>query len=129
MENASKAVRVGRPFGILSWIAGLVVLAAIGVLAVAWSGLYNVGADSPHTRPVYWLLEMARNRSVAAHAESVLAPPDLDEQERIASGAGLYAEMCAGCHLAPGMSPTEIAQMLAVDPALTPGNFLDAADT
>jgi hypothetical protein len=40
------------------WLAAgallvLVVAAAIGIYA----GLYNIAADVPHTRPVYWLFE------------------------------------------------------------------------
>nr|MBA3812169.1 cytochrome c [Caulobacteraceae bacterium] len=37
---------------------------------------------------------------------------DLTDPKRVATGAGLYAEMCSGCHLAPGMEKTEISQGL-----------------
>ena len=109
----------------LRWAVGLIILGALGIVAYAYSGLYYIGADRPHTKLVYWLLETTRDRSVAANAGSVLAPPDLDEQERIAAGAGLYAEMCAGCHLGPGLEKTEIAQGLyPAAPDFTHGNDL-----
>ena len=53
-----------------------------------------------------------RIRSVAVRAENVVRPADLGDPKRIAAGAGLYAEMCSGCHLAPGMEPSEISRGL-----------------
>src|SRR3546814_11157024 len=32
--------------------------------------------------------------------------------QRVSVGAGLYGEMCAGCHLGPGVEPTEMSQGL-----------------
>jgi mono/diheme cytochrome c family protein len=86
----------------------LVVAAAVGIYA----GLYNIAADVPHTQPVYWFLETVRDRSVAARARDIVVPNDLTDQTRISRGAGQYADMCSGCHLAPGMKRTEISQGL-----------------
>ena len=87
-------------------------LALLAVVAVAiYAGLYNIAADVPHTPPVYWLLETVRDRSVAARARNIV-PNDLDDANRISKGAGQYAEMCSGCHLAPGMKRTEISRGL-----------------
>ena len=88
-------------------------LVLLGVAAVGiYAGLYNIAADVPHTRPVYWLFETVRDRSVAARARDVVVPNDLDDANRISKGAGQYAEMCSGCHLAPGMKRTEISRGL-----------------
>jgi mono/diheme cytochrome c family protein len=84
----------------------LVGAAAVGIYA----GLYNIAADVPHTQPVYWLLETVRDRSIAARARNTIVPNDLDDSNRISRGAGQYAEMCSGCHLAPGMKRTEISR-------------------
>jgi mono/diheme cytochrome c family protein len=87
-------------------------MALLAVVAVAiYAGLYNIAADVPHTPPVYWLLETVRDRSVAARARDIV-PNDLDDANRISKGAGQYAEMCSGCHLAPGMKRTEISRGL-----------------
>ena len=86
----------------------LVVAAAIGIYA----GLYNIAADVPHTQPIYWLLETVRDRSVEARARDIVVPNNLNEPTRISKGAGQYADMCSGCHLAPGMKRTEISQGL-----------------
>src|SRR4026209_1956607 len=83
-----------------------VIIGSALVFAVAvaiYEGLYNIAADVPHTQPVYWLLETARKRSVAVRARDIVVPNDLDDANRIRKGAGQYAEMCSGCHLAPGM--------------------------
>ena len=90
---------------------GLLAVIAAGALAI-YLGVYNFAADVPHTQPIYWLLEMARERSIEVRAKSITVPNDLSEPKRIASGAGQYAEMCASCHLAPGMKRTEIARGL-----------------
>ena len=80
--------------------------------AVIYAGIYNIAADAPHTEGVYWLLKKVRERSVAVRAEDIAVPTNLGNQERIVSGAAQYAEMCSGCHLAPGMRRTEISRGL-----------------
>ena len=97
------------------WVAivvgGLLVVVTGAALAV-YFGAYNFAADVPHTQPVYWLLETARERSIEVRSGGIAVPDDLSDPKRIQSGAGQYAEMCAGCHLAPGMKRTEIARGL-----------------
>ena len=99
----------GRRWGLLTGALLVLVVAAVGGI---YAGLYNIAADVPHTQPVYWLLETARERSVIARARDIVVPKDLDDANRISKGAGEYAEMCSGCHLAPGMKRTEISQGL-----------------
>jgi mono/diheme cytochrome c family protein len=75
-------------------------------------GGYNVAADTPHSALVYWLADTTRANSVSSHAEDITAPRDLESPMQIKNGASEYAEMCAQCHLAPGMARTEISQGL-----------------
>ncbi|MFZ0708745.1 MAG: cytochrome c [Terrimicrobiaceae bacterium] len=98
----------GRRWGLVA--GSLLLLVAAGV--AIYAGLYNVGADVPHTQWVYWLLDTVRERSVAARAQNIAVPKDLDDAKRISTGAGEYSEMCSGCHLAPGMKRTEISRGL-----------------
>ena len=97
-----------------SWPFVGVVALLVGLItgAVIYSGAYNIAADAPHTRPVYWMIRNLRDRSIAMHAKNIKLPADLDDPKRISIGAGLYADMCSGCHLAPGMERTEISQGL-----------------
>ena len=101
-----------RPTSRRRW--GLVTLLVLpGVAAVGiYAGLYNIAADVPHPQPVYWLFETVRERSVATRARDIVVPNDLNESSRISKGAGQYADMCSGCHLAPGMERTEISRGL-----------------
>lgn len=94
----------------------LAVLLAGGGLFIA-SGIYDVGADSPHTRPVELLLEALRARSTDAHGDAVQVPP-LGDPQLAAEGAEHYAAMCSGCHLAPGMAETELRAGLYPKPPL-----------
>ena len=91
-------------------IAGLIVAGFAGVFV--YLGVYNIGADDPHTKPVYWVVEKLRDGSIAHHSRNIAVPGDLTDPKRIALGAGLYTEMCSGCHLAPGMEKSEISQGL-----------------
>src|SRR4026209_1904739 len=101
----------GAPEALGSVFGALVILVGIAAGAT-FAGLYNIAADVPHTQPVYWLLDTVRERSVTARAQNIPVPDNLDDANRISRGAGQYAEMCSGCHLAPGMKRTEISQGL-----------------
>ena len=99
------------------WVAALTLVVAIGVIAavggiIVFTGLYNIAADAPHTKAVYWFVQAVKDRSIAVRSRDIQVPTNLSDPKRIAAGAGLYAEMCSGCHLAPGMERTEISQGL-----------------
>ncbi len=88
----------------------LVILGLLGA-GFVWSGTYDVGADVPHTRPTYALLETMRKRSIKSRSADIPVP-DLTGAELIGAGAGNYDSMCTGCHLAPGMNDSELSQGL-----------------
>ena len=93
-----------------------VLLLLLGLAAAAgifvYVGVYNVGADAPHTAFVYNFLDELRDRSIVQHSRDIRPPADLNSSKRVVAGAGLYNEMCTGCHLAPGVEPTEMSQGL-----------------
>ena len=97
-------------------IAAIVVL-ALGAIPAAmalflYSGVYDIGADVPHTKPVFWLISQFRDRSVAVRAAQITPPADMTAPSRIAIGAGLYDSLCTSCHLAPGMKKTDLSRGL-----------------
>jgi len=95
---------------------------AIGAGAFAWSGLYDIGADDHHTRPVFAILQTLRDRSIRSRSEG-LTVPNLDDPQLILKGAGQYAAMCTGCHLSPGVDDTELrAGMYPQPPNLSRGH-------
>lgn len=106
-----------RPHNRLSLaVIGTLAALALGVLVYAWSGLYYIGADQPHTPPMHAFLQLMRERSIAVRADDLAPPPDLADPARIRRGAGNYAAMCAVCHLAPGMDETELSRGLYPSP-------------
>ena len=90
-------------------------IAIAGVGAFVGSGVYNIGADDHHTKPVYALMQALRGRSIAHHAKDIVVP-NLDDPQLILKGAGQYAAMCTGCHLAPGMAENEMRPGLYPQP-------------
>jgi mono/diheme cytochrome c family protein len=98
-------------------ITVVIVLAILvtGAGVFIYSGLYNLGADAHHSQPVLALMQILRDRSVHVHSKDIKVP-DLEDPEQILKGAGHYAAMCTGCHLAPGMKDSEIRPGLYPEP-------------
>lgn len=116
------------------WPAGAAIVIAVlaAVIGASWlfihSGAFDIAADTPHSQPVYLLMQKVRENSIAARASDAV-PGDLGDEKRIVSGAGQYAEMCATCHLAPGMQRTEISRGLYPRaPELRRGSALTPAE-
>jgi mono/diheme cytochrome c family protein len=125
-----KVDRVSRRYLLpIPAIVAILALAALGTAAVfVYSGVYDIGADAPHTKPVFWLIEQMRDRSIAVRSDSIVPPADLADPKRIAAGGHLYASLCTACHLAPGMKNTDLsrglypkAPQLAYGTDLSPG--------
>ncbi len=95
-------------------VAALAVV--LGLYAYMWLGMYNMGADSPHWQTTVSMLTMMRERSIEKHAASLTVPGNINDSKLILKGAGQYAAMCAGCHLAPGISDSEIRPGLYPQP-------------
>jgi len=109
----------------------LIALLLLAVLAGVFisSGVYNIGADAPHSKIVSGALEELRERAISRRARDLTPPADLNDPKRIAAGAGLYNEMCTGCHLGPGVERSELSQGLYPPaPELARGDDLSAAE-
>jgi mono/diheme cytochrome c family protein len=106
----------------------------LGVLAIGagifiWSGLYNIGADEPHWMPTRVVIDNLREQSITARMADAQVP-NLADPKAIAAGAANYSAMCTGCHLAPGVTDTEIRQGLyPMPPDLTKVGAEDAKRT
>lgn len=79
----------------------------IALAAYAWSGFYDIGADDPHWRLTFHVLQTVRDRSIRRRSEGIRVP-DLNDPQLILKGAGQYAAMCTGCHLQPGVENSEM---------------------
>lgn len=109
---------------LLGALATLATAAATGTL-VATAGLIEIGADTPHSRPVLAALSFVRERAIARRIAEIVPPPDLAAPERVRRGAGNYDAMCSDCHLAPELPDSEIRRGLYP----TPPNLALKADT
>jgi mono/diheme cytochrome c family protein len=102
----------------------LLLLAGGAVLFVE-SGVYNIGADDHHTKPVLAIIEQLRERSIAVRVRAEVY--EVTEPEGIAAGARRYAVLCAGCHLAPGILKSDIRLgMYPHPPSLAQGGELES---
>lgn len=112
---------------VISAVIVLLLLAAFAGVFI-YGGIYNVGADAPHSKIVLGALQELRERAIANYSRDVTPPADLNDSKRIAAGAGLYNEMCTGCHLGPGVERSELSQGLYPSaPELASGDDLTPA--
>jgi mono/diheme cytochrome c family protein len=97
-------------------VLGALLLGA-GVVLVLFvlSGLYDVGADRPHSAAVRTVLTLLRDRSIERRAAD-LTLPALDDPAKVREGAEHYSAMCVDCHLAPGITVSEIRAGLLPHP-------------
>lgn len=92
-----------------------VIVAIVGIFAVVSSGIVNIGADQAHNPMMYSFLETARNRSIENASKNIVVP-DLTQVAMISSGGADYKDMCAGCHLSPGIEKTDMSEYLYPNP-------------
>jgi mono/diheme cytochrome c family protein len=88
-------------------VAGTLAALALGGALYIGSGIYNIGADDHHTKIVLAIIEQLRERSIDLRARAIDVP-DIEDPRRIAGGAERYAALCVGCHLAPGVTKSDI---------------------
>ena len=91
-----------------------VFVAIVSVFAIVTSGVVYVGADQEHSPMIFSFLETARNRSIANASKDIVVP-DLEKVD-ISSGGADYKDMCADCHLSPGVDKTDFSEGLYPKP-------------
>lgn len=92
-----------------------IIIAIIAYFVVAFTGAYQVGADVPHWGVTSHAIGFLREHTVERRATDI-KPPPLDDPALVKMGAEHYAEMCTGCHLAPGMGHSELRDGLYPKP-------------
>jgi mono/diheme cytochrome c family protein len=98
----------------MKYLKGMIALVIVVIIAIAawiWTGSYNVGADSPHWAFTRYMIGQLREHSIESRSADITVP-NLDDPALVAEGAHHYAEMCTGCHLAPGMGDSELREGL-----------------
>ncbi len=92
---------------IFKTLATVIIVVLIAGVGFIYSGIYPIGADQRHSAVTFWILETLRKRSIANASEDIQVPP-LDDPKLLLSGGADYNDMCAGCHLKPGVKETDM---------------------
>ena len=85
----------------------VLLLGALGAALFVESGIYNIGADDHHTKATLALIAQLRERSIETRLRSI-KPQLAATPAMIQSGAAHYAALCVGCHLAPGLTKSDL---------------------
>jgi cytochrome c553 len=85
----------------------LAALAVAGGALFIGSGVYDIGADDHHTKLVLAVIERLRDHSIEARTRR-LEVHTISDPARLAAGAQHYAALCVSCHLAPGVTKSDI---------------------
>lgn len=91
-------------------------VAAVTGVGFLYSGFYPMGADDHHNDLTYWALETLRERSVARASNDIQVLADLGSAEQLLAGGADYNDMCAGCHLKPGVMQSDFTLGLYPEP-------------
>ena len=67
-------------------VVAVLIAIAIGFGIYAWSGVYNIGADAHHTKPVLALMTVVRDRSLNAYSADIKVH-NLNNRRLILKGA------------------------------------------
>lgn len=95
---------------IITILIVLIVQAAV-LVALMYSGFYNVSTLNHDNAVVNRALDIGTTRSIVHHAKEIKVPA-LNDPVMIQEGFKHYQEMCVLCHGAPGATPEEIAKGL-----------------
>lgn len=115
---------------LIKYLVVSALLVAVGTAVFVYSGVYPVGADVKHNTFTVWLLETLREESIKKAAVDIDVPP-LNNPELLLSGGPDYNEMCAGCHLKPGVGESDLSLGLYPTPPnlTTPKHVVKVVDT
>ena len=102
----------------ISGIIGIVLIVGVFFLFI-FSGIYNIGATSPHYKFTRWVISKITDNSIKHYSKEVAEPPNLSDTSLVKTGFVHYRQMCSGCHGAPGINRNEIAEGLYPKPPRT----------
>lgn len=72
------------------------------------NSLVLIAADTPHSKPVYWVLEQVRVHSIEK-ASANIKVASLEDPSLLLSGGADYNDMCSSCHLQPGQKESDMS--------------------
>lgn len=84
-------------------IIAIVIIVPIGAFAYVKSGIFNVGASSPHTKFTTWLTHDTMIHSVRKRGDSA-STPAVFTASQVVAGFCAYETHCVACHGAAGVA-------------------------
>lgn len=90
--NREKLLQIG-----IGAAVAFAVIAPLGAFAYIRSGIYNVGASSPHTKLTEWITHETMIHSVRSHARDIVEPPSAEAMQ-VRQGFCEYETHCVACH-------------------------------
>lgn len=102
------------------FVGGVTVIAIliVGYIIFIYSGIYNISAMVHHDNLTLWMMNTVRENSIKHNAEDEIKMPDLSDDSLVNMGFFHYSEMCVGCHGAPGIKQSELAEGLYPNPPM-----------
>lgn len=101
------------------YFAAFCLIAAVGGLILAASGIIPIKASSGHWAITRWFLNFSKERSVSTHSLGTEVPP-LGEPRLILKGAGAYETNCKACHGSPSLENPRVAEFMTPRPPYLP---------
>jgi mono/diheme cytochrome c family protein len=92
-------------------VVGSLTAIAVGGAAFIGSGMYDIGADDRHTKIIQAIVDKLRDHSIELRARRIDAHYETGPKQ-IPDGAQRYAALCVGCHLAPGVTKSDLRKGL-----------------
>lgn len=100
---------------LISFVAALGVLSALGLAAFLKSGIYDIAAVTEHLSPERFLITVLKKYSVNKAAKDIELP-DFEKIPYIKQGAKIYTRHCEVCHGGPGQARGKLAKGLNPNP-------------
>jgi hypothetical protein len=94
-----------KSFSRFFWKLVSTILVLVGLIAAfVYSGIYNVAATAPHSKPVVYLARNLMIHSARAHAREIFVPEGINLRDSALAEEAVedFEEMCRTCHGAPG---------------------------
>ena len=82
---------------IVGGVIAIAIVVPVGVYAFVKSGVFDVGASSPHTKFTQWITHETMIHSVRRHAVSIEAPRQVAASDVVAAFCA-YETNCVDCH-------------------------------
>jgi len=94
----------------IAFVGSLTAIAVGGTVFIG-SGMYDIGADDRPAKIIQAIVDKLRDHSIDLRARRIDTQYETGPKQ-IPDGAQRYAALCVGCHLAPGVTKSDLRKGL-----------------